>query len=118
MEQLFNKVREYLKMTEELPFVAFSGYFNDVTGYLQQNYQDMNDDDLIKAYGICGIVASNAEARAGHKDANRKKFTKMAEKTRFWEDAIKTRFVKGGMLPNELEEKCAAFFKEEPAAKG
>ena len=45
------------------------------------------------------------------KDENRKKFTKMGEKSAFWENAIKLRLTKEGMSESELDEKVDALWK-------
>lgn len=113
MEGLFAKMGAFLNMTEELPFEEFSAYYGALTGYLQAEYQNLDEAALLKAQSLCGIVASNAQARAAYKDGNRKKFQKMAEKASFWEDAIKNRLIKGGLSLDEIEEKTAALWQED-----
>ena len=113
MEELFAKMGEFVKMEEELPFGEFQDYYKSVMDYLQQNYQDMNTEQLIQAKGITMIMGNNAGARALRKDDNRKKFHKMAEKSSFWEGAIKMRLVKDGMSEDELNVKVDALWKEE-----
>ena len=79
MEQLYEKMLEFTKMTEELPFDQFQAYYQEVVDYLQKEYQGLNQEDLLKAKGICNIIAGNAVGRGARKDANSKKFKKMAE---------------------------------------
>ena len=61
MDAFFEKLRGYVKMTEDLPFAEFSAYYQDVMAYLQANYQDMDEHALLQAHIICEIVAANAD---------------------------------------------------------
>ncbi len=113
MKKLFAKIKEYVKMTEELSFNEFSEYYQEVISFLQSEYQDLNEEDLLKAQGICGIISSNAQARAAKKDSNRKKFQKMGEKAGFWEGSIKMRLAKSGLSPAEIDKKQAELWQED-----
>jgi len=117
VEELYQKMLGFTKMTEELPFDEFLAYYQDVMALLQNDYPELSADDLLKAKGILGIVHVNALTRASRKDANRKKFQKMAEKANFWQEAIKARLLKEGMPPSELEEKVAALFADQAEEK-
>ena len=112
MEQLYEKMLEFTKMTEELPFDQFQAYYQEVVDYLQKEYQGLNQEDLLKAKGICNITAGNAVGRGARKDANSKKFKKMAEKTRFWHDAIQARLLKEGLSQKEMDEKESELWKD------
>lgn len=112
LAELTAKMREYVKMDEELEFSAFSAYYQDVMGCLQADYQELNVDELVAAQGICGIVNSNATMRAAKKDANRKKFQKMQEKSEFWQKAIKARLIKEGLSEAEITEKTEGLWAE------
>lgn len=105
MAELTAKMREYVKMEDELEFAAFSAYYQEVMTLLQADYQELDTDALIEAQGICGIMGTNAAARAAKKDENRKKFLKMQEKSEFWEKAIKARLKKEGLTEDEVKEK-------------
>ena len=111
MEELVAKMGEFIKMEDELPFTEFQAYYQSVIDYLMKNYQDMTTDQLVQAKGITMIMGNNAKARAMRKDENRKKFTKMGEKSAFWENAIKLRLTKEGMSESELDEKVDALWK-------
>ncbi len=112
MEELFNKMGEYTKMDTELPFEEFQGYYQAVMAFLLKDYQELSQDDLIKAKGIVSVMAANAKARALAKDQNRKKFAKMAEKSAFWDDAITRRLTKTeGMSTDELQQKIDALWQ-------
>lgn len=111
MEALYNKMGEYTKMEEELPFDEFVAYYNDLIAFLQREYQNLSEDELVQAKGITMIVAGNAKMRSLRKDANRKKFVKMSEKAKFWEDAIALRLRKEGMTEDVLGEKVGALWE-------
>ena len=112
MEELFAKMSEFIKMDEEIPTKEFTKYYQAVIGYLMESYQDMSTDDLIKAQGITSIMASNAQMRAARKDENRKKYSKMGDKSAFWEKAIKLRLTNEGMSAEEVDEKVAALWND------
>ena len=115
MEQLCAKMGEFVKMETELPFPDFQAYYQEVMDYLQKNYQDMTDEQLVQAKGITMIMGSNANMRSLRKDENRKKFQKMAQKSNFWENAIKLRLTKAGMTEQELDEKVGALWTDTAA---
>ena len=111
LDTLYEKMGEYTKMEDELAFDEFVSYFNDVMAFLQKEYQNLSQDDLVKARGITMIVASNAQMRSLRKDANRKKFAKMCEKASFWENAISLNLRKSGMTQDELDEKLSKMWE-------
>lgn len=105
MADLAATMKEYVNMEEELEFTAFSAYYQELMNCLQADYQLLNTDELVQAQAICSIISGNAQGRAAKKDANRKKFTKMKEKSEFWQQAIVARLKKEGMSEAELAEK-------------
>ncbi len=110
MEVLYEKMGEFTKMETEIPFGEFQDYYQSLMAYLMAKYQEMSKDDLLKAKGICMIVAGNAKMRSLRKDENRKKYSKMAEKARFWEDAIRLNLVKSGMTEAEIDQAVGGFW--------
>lgn len=105
MADLTATMKEYVKMEEELEFGAFSAYYQELMDCLQADYQLLSADELVQAQAICGIISANAQSRAAKKDANRKKFSKMKEKSEFWQGAIVARLKKEGISEAELAEK-------------
>lgn len=104
MEAQFQKLKEYLKMDTEIPFKEFEEYYQEIIDFLQKDYDDLEQADLIKARYIATIVASNALGRAKRKEAQVKRYRKMAEKCDFWAEAIKFRLLHEGMTEKELDE--------------
>jgi len=113
MEALYGKMGEYTRMETELPFPEFVAFYQALLDYLQKNFQEMPEDDLIKAKGMAMIVAGNARMRGLKKDANRKKFAKIGEKAKFWEDALALRLTKHGSLTvQELDRQVEALWSD------
>lgn len=110
LDALFAKMGEYTKMEDEISFAEFQSFYTALLAFLQREYQNLSEDDLVKLTGITRIVAANAKMRAVHKDDNRKKFVKMGEKASFWEDAIRLRLTKGGMSKDTLDERVGALW--------
>ena len=116
VDELMQKMGEYVKMTEELPFPEFLQFHNDLMALLQKDYQELNEEQLIQAKGMTGILAANARSRALRKDDNRKKYHKIAEKAGFWEEAINARLLKSGMKQDDLNARVEALWSEPAAA--
>jgi hypothetical protein len=110
LEALFAKMGEYTKMEDEIPFAEFQAFYTALTNFLQQQYQEQGEEQLVQLTGMTMIVAANAKMRAMRKDENRKKFAKMAEKASFWEDAIRRRLLKDGMGKEALDERVGALW--------
>ncbi|MDR1604191.1 MAG: hypothetical protein LBS10_05300 [Gracilibacteraceae bacterium] len=107
MEEKLRRLKEYLNMETELPFADFEAFWREVLGDLQQNYEGMSRADRLRAAYICEIVGGNAGARARKEKGHAKSFRKMADKGRFWQEAIKHRLHKEGASDAEIEAETA-----------
>lgn len=116
MEDLYAKMGEYLQMTDLLAVDEFCDYYKSLMSYLQEKYQDENQENLIKLKAICAIVYQNAYARAKIDSKNRNKFRKMGEKCEFWANAIELRLVKEGLSADEQEEREKKLWNREQEA--
>lgn len=105
MEELFAKLREYLQMDEDISFAEFDSYYKAVLAEFMANYQSYDKETLLKATAITTVAAANAIDRGKAKDANSKKFKKMAEKLTFWAEAIVMRLGKEhGLNKNQVDQ--------------
>ncbi|MGI6066232.1 MAG: hypothetical protein ACOYI2_07045 [Bacillota bacterium] len=104
MESYFAKLQEYLKMDTEISYEEFAGYYEDYLHFLNNNYQQLDKENLIKGRYICTILQANSWERSKRKNSFAKKYKKMAEKTKFWSEAIKYRLEKEGMTASEIEQ--------------
>lgn len=111
LDELNEKMGQFVKMETELPFADFMAYYDDLMAFLQAEYGNLDQEALVKCKGMCMIVAGNAKMRALRKDSNRKKFAKMGEKAYFWEDAIARRLKKDGLSGQELDDRVSALWE-------
>ena len=89
MEAIVNTLKGYLSMDTEIEFSEFQDYFKEIIDYLGKNYQDLEEGQLLQFRYILNTVDANADARAARKDGNMKKYRKIADKCKFWSNAIK-----------------------------
>ena len=73
MDELFEKLKEYLSMDKEIPFTEFSEYFEKVLKVIGDEYKEYKQEQLEKARFIFSILQSNAVERGSRKDKNTKK---------------------------------------------
>lgn len=104
MEKIFDQLRSYLQMEEEISLEEFSAYYKEVLEFLKENFDQLDKEDSIKGRYIMSILALNAGDRSKRKDANAKKFKKMWEKSQLWADAFNYRLLKMGMTQQEIDE--------------
>ena len=102
MEELFSKIKGYVKMDTEISAEEFMGYYKAVIDKLTADFEKMTEDEMLKAKIITSIVAANAATRAKRKTADSKKFKKAHEKSNFWTGAIDYRLTKSGLSEEEI----------------
>lgn len=105
MEQLFDKMKEYLHMETEIPFDEFSEYHKKVIQTLTDSFEDMDSETRLKARYICSIVQANADSRGKRSKQNAKTYKKISTKSGFWMDAINFRLIKDGMTQEDIDKK-------------
>lgn len=98
------KMNEYLNMDTEIPFEEFTAYYAQVMDQLKENYEKMENEDLLKVKFILSIISTNGTMRAQRKGSNSKKYKKISEKATFWGDAINLRLLKSGMSQEEIDQ--------------
>jgi hypothetical protein len=103
MEENMLKLKEYLQMDTELPFVEFKDYYSGFIELLNNQYNEMDQPTCLKARFICSIVKSNAESRSRKNKINGKAFKKIASKCGFWMEAIDYRLNKEGLNQRAIE---------------
>ena len=104
LDDLLEKLKEYLKMDEEISYDEFSDFYNKLVTELNQSFDALDQDARIKALYICSVVQANAESRIKESKATAKSFKKMGAKCNFWKDAIKFHLGKSGMTSQEIEQ--------------
>ena len=104
MENLLEKLKEYLRMEDTIAFAEFSDFYNTLIEELNQSFEHLDKDDRVKALYICSIVQSNADSRIRESKSTAKAFRKMSAKSGFWKDALKFHLIKDGMTNQEIEQ--------------
>lgn len=107
MEKLFEQLKEYLRMDEEISFEEFENYYNQVNQFLQENYEKLTKEELIKAKYITSIIQSNAISRAKRKSTpakQTKKYKKMAERCAIWVSGANYKLLQSGLTQRQIDE--------------
>ncbi|MBQ1251898.1 MAG: hypothetical protein IIY02_03175 [Firmicutes bacterium] len=102
MESIKAKLKEYLAMDHELAFGEFNEYYNEVMAELNGNYQGYDAENLLSMRYVLSTVCINAQNWSLRKDKNAKKYKKIADKTRFWVDAITYKLTKELGYTNDM----------------
>lgn len=108
LENLLERLKEYLQMEDTISFEEFSGFYNELIEELNQSFDHLDQDARIKALYICSVVQSNADSRIRESKSTAKAFKKMSAKSGFWKDAIKFHLGKNGMTAQEIEQATEA----------
>lgn len=108
MDDLFEKIKEYLHMETEIPFEEFSAYHKQVIETLNGSFETMDQETRLKARYICSIVQANADSREKRSKKNAKTYKKISAKAGFWMNAINYRLIKEGMSQAEIDQKSEA----------
>lgn len=104
VDNLFNKMKEYLNMDSEISFEEFESYYQEMMDNLKENFESYNQDELNKGYYILLNLGSNAMDRAKRKGPLTKKYKKIGEKSQFWADAITHKLKKMGLTQNDINQ--------------
>ncbi len=112
MENLFGKMKEYVKMDTEISTEEFLEYYKKVMDKLQSDFESLTEEELFQAKIVTSIMSGNASTRQKRKDGDAKKFKKIQEKSSFWTKAIDYKLKKSGLSEQEIEERTGAIEKE------
>ena len=111
MENLFDKIKEYVNMDTEISAVEFQEYYKQVMDKLATDFEQLTQDGLLQAKVITSIMSANAAGRSKKKTADTKRFKKISEKSRFWSGAITYRLKKSGLSDKEIEQRAGVWEK-------
>lgn len=113
----FDKMKEYLKMDEEIPFKEFTEYTQGFIAFLGSELDSLSNEDLLKARFMTSIIQGNASDRGKRKSVESKKYKKIVEKTTLWVDAITLRLVNRGMSGEDIDKATEALSESIDAAE-
>ena len=111
MQELFEKMKEYLNMDTEISFNEFDGYYKKVVAFLNDEWTELNQDDTMHMLFILDNLKSNGEDRAKRKEKEAKKYAKMAQRTEIWANALIKRLRDEGLNDEEIGKRYEAFYE-------
>lgn len=111
MQELFDRMKEYLNMDTEISFDEFDGYYKKVVAFLNDNWQELNEEDTMHMLFILDNLKSNGEDRAKRKEKEAKKYAKMAQRTEIWANALIRRLRDAGLTDEEIGKRYEAIYE-------
>ncbi|CAM3279618.1 MULTISPECIES: hypothetical protein [Brevibacillus] len=111
MQELFEKMKEYLNMDTEISFNEFDGYYKKVVAFLNDEWTELNQDDTMHMLFILDNLKSNGEDRAKRKEKEAKKYAKMAQRTEIWANALIKRLRDEGLNDEEIGKRYEAIYE-------
>lgn len=102
MQELFDKMKEYLNMETEISFEEFDGYYKKVVDFLNDNWTSLNEEDSMKMLFILDNLKSNSEDRSKRREKEAKKYQKMFKRTEIWALAMIKRLHEFGLNDEEI----------------
>jgi hypothetical protein len=111
MQELFEKMKEYLNMDTEISFDEFDGYYKKVVEFLNDSWTGLNEDETMHMLFILDNLKSNAEDRAKRKEKEMKKYAKMAQRTEIWANALIKRLREAGLNDEEISKRYEAIYE-------
>ncbi|MFC8685426.1 hypothetical protein [Brevibacillus porteri] len=111
MQDLFEKMKEYLNMDTEISFDEFDGYYKKVTAFLNDSWEKLNEEDTMHMLFILDNLKSNGEDRSKRKTKEAKKYAKMAQRTEIWANALIGRLREAGLTDEEIGKRYEAIYE-------
>ncbi|MGF9905531.1 hypothetical protein [Brevibacillus porteri] len=111
MQDLFEKMKEYLNMDTEISFDEFDGYYKKVTAFLTDSWETLNEEDTMHMLFILDNLKSNGEERSKRKIKEAKKYAKMAQRTEIWANALIGRLREAGFTDEEIGKRYEAIYE-------
>lgn len=111
MQELFEKMKEYLNMDTEISFTEFDDYYKKVVEFLNDSWTGLNEDDTMHMLFILDNLKSNAEDRAKRKEKEAKKYAKMAQRTEIWANALIKRLREAGLNDEDISKRYEAIYE-------
>ncbi|RSL34583.1 hypothetical protein D7Z54_05435 [Salibacterium salarium] len=114
MDKYYDKIQEYLNMDTEIDFEEFRDYYQDVLSCLENQNQELDEDEIWKSLFVVESIMSNAENRAQttKKVAERKKYKKMAERTKLYAQHFTKKLNQMGYNQDQIEERFEKMLEE------
>lgn len=111
MQDLFDKMKEYLNMDTEIPFDEFDDYYKKVVAFLNDSWTELNEEDTMQMLFILDNLKSNGEDRAKRKSKEAKKYAKITQRTEIWANALINRLREAGLNDEEIGKRYEAIYE-------
>ncbi|MFY0545158.1 hypothetical protein [Brevibacillus sp. H7] len=111
MQELFDKMKEYLNMDSEISFEEFDQYYKRVIAFLGDDWQKLNEEESMQMLFILDNLKSNSEDRAKRKLKEAKKYQKIAQRTEIWASALIKRLKEFGLNDEEISKRYEAIYE-------
>ncbi len=111
MQELFDKMKEYLSMDTEISFEEFDKYYKEVLDFLNGEWEKLNEDESMQMVFILDNLKSNSEDRAKRKTKEAKKYKKISERTGIWVNAMLKRLRDFGLSDEEIGKRYEAIYE-------
>lgn len=111
MQELFDKLKEYLNMDTEISFEEFDQYYKKVVGFLNDNWTSLSEEDSMKMLFILDNLKGNSEDRAKRKGKEHKKYQKMFQRSEIWMAAMYKRLQEFGLSEEEISKRYEELYE-------
>ncbi|WP_241254661.1 hypothetical protein [Brevibacillus sp. SYP-B805] len=111
LQELFDKLKEYLNMETEISFEEFDQYYKSVIDFLNDNWTKLNEEESLQMLFILDNLKGNSEDRAKRKTKEQKKYQKMFKRTEIWLAAMFKRLRDFGLSEEEIGKRYEALYE-------
>lgn len=111
MQELFEKMKEYLNMDTEISFAEFDAYYKNVIAFLNDNWQKLDEEETLHMLFILDNLKSNSEDRAKRRTKEAKKYKKMEERSAIWASALIKRLRDLGMTDEQISKRYEEIYE-------
>ncbi|SFL68884.1 hypothetical protein [Salibacterium qingdaonense] len=115
MNELYQKIQEYLNMDTEIEFEEFRDYYQQVIQYLDHEQQEPDETEIWQSLFVAESIMSNAENRAKtvKNNAERKKYRKMNERMNLYAGHFTKKLNQLGYTQDDIEYHFDAMLEED-----
>lgn len=113
MQQLYEKIHQYLNMEEEISFEEFDQFYKTVIKYFGEKAEVLGEEDIWKGLFTIENLMSNAESRLKVEKGNKqKKYKKIVERSSLWAQNFAGKLYKLGYTEEQLNERFEKMFQD------
>ncbi|WP_408110836.1 hypothetical protein [Brevibacillus sp. B_LB10_24] len=111
VDALFDQMKEFLNMDTEISFEEFDRYYKEVVSFLNDGWQQLDEEQGLKMLFILDNLKANSEDRAKRRTKDAKKYKKMEERTGIWTGAMINRLRELGLSQEEISKRYEELYE-------